>query len=89
MVERNRHCVNLYNANIDAAPDLRASLPSLRKQLVQWERSQGEMSAKNVPTEKHAKAWLRANQHAYMDLIAQARSTLPSNISEHAKNSEK
>ena len=89
MVERHRHWVNLYNANLDAAPALRASLSSLRKQLMQWERSQGEMTAKNVPTEKQAKAWLKANQHAYTDLIAQARSTLPSNISEHAKNSEK
>ena len=83
MVERHRHWVNLYNANLDAAPALRTSLPSLRKQLMQWERSHGEMTAKNVPTEKQAKAWLKANQHAYTDLIAQA------NISEHAKNSEK
>lgn len=89
MVERHRHWVNLYNSNLDASPSLRASIPSLRKQLMQWERAQGEMTTKNMSTEKHAKAWLKANQHAYVDLIAQARSTLPSNISDHTKNSEK
>ena len=77
LIDRNRHWVNLYNANLDAAPALRASIPSLRKQLRQWERAQDEsLCSKTITTEKQAQSWLKANQDTYASLAAQARATL-------------
>ncbi|EDP43226.1 hypothetical protein MGL_2236 [Malassezia globosa CBS 7966] len=77
LIDRHRHWVNLYNANLDAAPALRASIPSLRKQLRQWERAQDEsLCSKTITTEKQAQSWLKANQDTYASLAAQARATL-------------
>lgn len=77
LIDRHRHWVNLYNANLDAAPALRASISSLRKQLRQWERAQDEsLCSKTITTEKQAQSWLKANQDTYASLAAQARATL-------------
>lgn len=76
MIERHRQWVNLYNANLDAAPALRESIPALRKQLRQWERAQDEAFTKHVSTEKQAKAWLKSNRNAYTDLAAKARASM-------------
>lgn len=76
----------MYNANLDAAPALRESLPALRKQLQKWESAQNNAAAsKGVSTEKQARAWLvcgpftniqKSNQTQYADLAAQARASL-------------
>lgn len=58
LVERHRQWVNLYNANLDAAPALREPVSSLRRQLQVWERALDSDSAKGVSSERQARAWL-------------------------------
>lgn len=60
LVERHRQWVNLFNANLDAAPAHRESLRSLRRQLSAWERSQDDAAAqaKMPASQKHYRQWL-------------------------------
>lgn len=58
MIERHRQWVNLYNANLDAAPAHRESLATLRKQLQQWERAHMDPAPIPVTSERQTKAWL-------------------------------
>lgn len=76
LVERHRQWVNLYNANLDAAPALREPVSSLRRQLQVWERALDSDSAKGVSSERQARAWLKSHQSQYAELAAQARASL-------------
>lgn len=59
LVERHRQWVNLYNANLDAAPQNRESVAALKKILRQWEQSQDSPATKKlVSSENQARAWL-------------------------------
>ena len=58
LVERHRHWVNLYNANLDAAPARRESMRELRKQLASWERAQDDDSRRSRVDPHQYKSWL-------------------------------
>ncbi|WFD31348.1 hypothetical protein MSPP1_002383 [Malassezia sp. CBS 17886] len=51
--DRHRQWVNLYNANLDASPAQRESLPKLRKQLEAWERAQAVAAASPTRSSAH------------------------------------
>lgn len=61
LIERHRQWVNVYNANLDAAPANRESLERLRRNLIAWDKNQDEASAHakdKVATEKQYRSWL-------------------------------
>lgn len=104
LIERHRQWVNLYNANLDAAPTRRESFAQLRRHLQSWERGLDDAFApvKNRPpaNDKQYQTWLaRArcgvladpqNHHKgqYDQLTSMARSSLPKRQSETAERAE-
>lgn len=59
LIERHRQWVNLYNANLDATPEHRESISTLKKMLRQWEQSQDSPATKKlVSSENQVRAWL-------------------------------
>ena len=56
LAERHRQYVNLYNANLDAAPQHRKSEAKLRRELVEWERARDARGGSI--SDKKAKSWL-------------------------------
>ncbi|WFD36032.1 hypothetical protein MCUN1_002903 [Malassezia cuniculi] len=76
LVERHRQWVNLYNANLDAAPSRRAPVSELKKQLKAWEKAIDEDSSRRVQVdEKQYQSWMRHNQSQYRELAKIAQST--------------
>ncbi|EPQ29313.1 uncharacterized protein PFL1_03068 [Pseudozyma flocculosa PF-1] len=73
LAERHRQYVNLYNANLDAAPANRRSEGKLRRELLEWERARDAKGS--AITDKKSSSWLADNKAQYNDLIAQARET--------------
>ncbi|WFD45804.1 RING-type E3 ubiquitin transferase [Malassezia furfur] len=79
LIERHRQWVNVYNANLDAAPANRESLERLRRNLIAWDKNQDEASAHakdKVATEKQYRSWLHTHRSQYADLAAKARASL-------------
>ncbi|KAN0064641.1 E3 ubiquitin-protein ligase rad18 [Thecaphora frezii] len=74
LAERHRQYVNLYNANLDAAPANRRSEAKLRRELAEWERAR-DVRGGALLTDKKSQGWLAENRAQYNDLIAQARET--------------
>lgn len=58
LIERHRQWVNLYNANLDAAPSRRASVQNLKGQLAAWERAQDDDCKRLRVDEKSHGSWM-------------------------------
>lgn len=75
LVERHRQWVNLYNANLDAAPSRRDTVQELKRQLAAWERAQDDVAKRPWVDEKNHSTWMRRNQAQYRALAKAARNT--------------
>jgi E3 ubiquitin-protein ligase RAD18 len=88
LVDRHRHWVSLYNANLDANEKLQKNDVQLRKEMAVWERGQEEglkrsKSKMASMTEEKAIAWQESNEAQFRDLEKKARETHFKNKAAH------
>ncbi|KAL9940122.1 hypothetical protein V8E36_000827 [Tilletia maclaganii] len=79
MVARHRQWVNIFNANLDAAPAKRQTEAQLRRALSEWERGKDEEERNRarggMVSEDKSKTWAKDHKSEFADLISKARET--------------
>ncbi|KAK0559729.1 E3 ubiquitin-protein ligase rad18 [Tilletia horrida] len=85
MVARHRQWVNIFNANLDAAPAKRQTEAQLRRALSEWDRGKDEEERNRarggVISSDKAKSWANDHKSEFAQLVERARSS-------HAKNKD-
>ncbi|KAE8218495.1 hypothetical protein CF319_g7647 [Tilletia indica] len=79
MVARHRQWINIFNANLDAAPAKRHTEAQLRRALSEWDRGKDEeerhRSRGGVVSDDKAKTWVQDHKSEFAQLVERARSS--------------
>ncbi|PWN45463.1 hypothetical protein IE81DRAFT_320226 [Ceraceosorus guamensis] len=91
-IERHRHWVNIYNANLDASERNRRTVAQLRREMEEWDKGQDDAERQKARggaiSEKRAKDWAGHHNAQFSELTAAARDSHRRNREAHRPSNQ-